>query len=73
VSRLAGHGLRYEGNAYEGPQRLSSNLSGPGMALCECGQYSPVIKNRAQRQAWHRDHKDDIRQGGNGVVWEGVN
>jgi hypothetical protein len=41
------------------------------MALCECGTYSPLIKNRTQRKRWHKDHKDDIRQGGAGVVWAG--
>jgi hypothetical protein len=70
VSRLAGHGLRYEGAAFSMPGQRARNESGPGMALCECGTYSPQIKNRAQRKQWHKDHKDDIRQGGTGKVWE---
>lgn len=72
MSRLSGHGLRYEGAAYSMPRALARDASGPGMALCECGTYSPLIKNRSQRQQWHKDHKDDIRNGGTGVVWEGV-
>ena len=74
MSRLVGHGLRHEGAAFVGTVSLirSDDFSGPGIALCECGARSPWIKNRAQRQRWHRDHKDDIRQGGTGVVWQGV-
>jgi hypothetical protein len=72
MSRLSGHGLRHEGAAFIGAGIRSRDFAGPGMALCECGRYSPVIKNRAQRKQWHKDHKDDIRAGGNGVVWEGV-
>lgn len=70
-TRLVGHGLRYEGSAFEREGLRARDFSGPGMALCECGTYSPLIKNRAQRQQWHKDHKDDIRAGGDGVVWEG--
>jgi hypothetical protein len=72
VSRLSGHGLRHEGAAYSEPRVRSNDQSGPGMALCECGTYSPVIKNRARRKQWHADHKDDIRAGGDGIVWTGV-
>lgn len=70
MTRLAGHSLRYEGAAFMGPKMRARDASGPGMALCECGTYSPLIKNRAQRKQWHKDHKDDIRNGGNGIVWE---
>lgn len=72
MARLSGHGLAYEGNAYTSPGVWSRELAGPGMGLCECGTYSPVIKNRARRKAWHRDHKADIAAGGTGIVWEGV-
>lgn len=61
MTRLAGHGLRYEGSAYSRAGVRSENCNGPGMALCECGDYSPVLKNRAQRQRWHSAHRDEIR------------
>lgn len=78
ATRLTGHGLAHEGWAYtsRGPRRGSGtrapveNAAGPGMALCECGTFSPMLPNRARRKAWHADHKDDIRAGGTGVVWE---
>jgi hypothetical protein len=69
ANRLAGHGLVAEGAAFASVGVRSYWGSDPGMALCECGTYSPRIKNRAQRKQWHRDHKDDIRAGGDGVVW----
>lgn len=72
MSRLSGHGLRHEGAAFLAPKLRARDQAGPGMALCECGTYSPIIKNRAQRKQWHKDHKDDIRSGGTGVVWEGL-
>lgn len=70
TNRLAGHGLVAEGAAfaYVGVRSYWGNV--PGMALCSCGRYSPRIKNRAQRKAWHRDHKNDIRAGGDGHVWK---
>ena len=72
MNRLEGHGLQGEGAAFSAPGVRVWHGNGPGMALCECGAYSPVIKSRAQRKQWHRDHKDDIRHGGDGIVWQGV-
>lgn len=71
MSRQVGHGLRYEGAAFIGTAIRAQWEAGPGMALCECNTYSPVIKNRAQRKQWHRDHKADIASGGDGNVWGG--
>lgn len=73
-TRLVGHGLRYEGAAFQryanGVDNLMREQSGPGYAKCECGALSPWLSNRSQRKTWHKDHKDDLRQGGTGVVWE---
>lgn len=32
---------------------------------------SPLLAGTRARKLWHRDHKDDIREGGDGVVWTG--
>lgn len=61
--RIAGHALRYEGWAFLAPKQRADdvNATGPGMALCECGTYSPILRNKRQRQLWHRDvHKPAV-------------
>lgn len=69
TNRLAGHELRNEGRVYISGEGYRSRVDGRGR--CSCGvKSSRLLPNAAQRKQWHRDHKDDIRQGGTGVVWE---
>ena len=68
-TRLAGHGLRYEGRVGMGGMILP-NPNGYGRASCSCGMDSPLLRSTARRKAWHRDHKTDIRSGGDGRVWQ---
>jgi hypothetical protein len=65
-TRIAGHALWSQGGAVEG--RNVSVKPREGRAECECGMQSPVLANSSRRRAWHRAHKDDINQGGDGVV-----
>ena len=67
-NRLAGHELPNEGRIRDAAGWLSN---GPGRARCSCGMRSPKLSNTSKRKTWHRDHKDDLRAGGNGLVWEG--
>jgi hypothetical protein len=70
TNRLAGHELPNEGRLdMSGPTR---NINGPGRTSCSCGEKSPKLLNTSQRKQWHRDHKDGIRRGGDGKVWQGV-
>jgi hypothetical protein len=69
-NRLAGHGLRHEGKTRDVFGSWASNAAGPGR--CSCGMWSPNLPNTAKRKQWHRDHKADLRAGGDGRVWEGV-
>jgi hypothetical protein len=69
ANRLAGHTLPNEGRL---PGWPPSTQNGTGKARCSCGSESPELPSTTQRQAWFRDHKDDIRAGGNGTVWTGV-
>lgn len=68
-NRLAGHELPNEGRTRE-PN--GSPVNGRGRIRCSCGMRSPALPSTSQRRAWHRDHKEDIRAGGDGVVWTGV-
>lgn len=61
-TRLPGHGLVAEGAAFVRAGVRAYRSNDPGMALCECGTYSPPLPNRSQRQRWHRQHKDEIRE-----------
>ena len=67
-TRLTGHGLWHEGRIWTG-LRYSSCATGVGR--CECGAQSPPLANATKRKQWHRDHKNDIRAGGDGIVWQG--
>jgi hypothetical protein len=66
-NRVAGHSLRHEGRVGADPYRPTN---GEGKCRCECGAWSPTLPSTAKRQQWHRDHKDDIRAGGSGAVWQ---
>lgn len=68
-NRLAGHTLPNEGRVRDAAGWLGN---GPGRARCSCGERSPNLSSTAARKLWHRDHKDDIRNGGDGRVWRGV-
>lgn len=58
---LVGHTLPLEGRVQLGG-RLIGNGGGEGRAVCSCGAYSPLLPSTTQRRAWHRGHKDEIRQ-----------
>lgn len=68
ANRLSGHTLPHEGRVIDGV----TMSSGPGVSVCTCRTPSPYLPNASRRKAWFRDHKDDIRAGGNGIVWTGV-
>lgn len=53
--------MRQEGAAWVMRGVPARYASGPGMGLCECGEYSPLLPNRAARKRWHREHKDQVR------------
>lgn len=69
-TRLPGHELWDRGSAIEGGNSYYEPRLGTGK--CSCGKRSPQLTSKAQRKAWHRDHKADLIAGGDGVVWEGV-
>lgn len=58
-TRLVRHGMRHRGLVWNGTTYVSRV---EGIGLCECGETSPVLKNAAQRKAWHRAHKDEKRK-----------
>jgi len=66
-TRLPGHALWSEGWPVETDPRSNAgwrplnHRSGPGRALCECGEMSPVLGSANERKRWHRDtHKPAI-------------
>jgi hypothetical protein len=80
-TRLAGHGLRREGKPYcaagckdcpflsavgdyDGHGVVSNN--GHGHGLCACGQSSKHLQSNADRKRWHVQHKEEVRERGNG-------
>ncbi len=65
--RLIGHSLWGKGRPIEAS--TGKAWVRRGHARCECTQLSPMLTGDARRKQWHRDHKDDIRAGGDGVVW----
>jgi hypothetical protein len=52
---LAGHILQ-GGGMVPGATRQGS----AGRAVCECGAASEVLRTRAARLAWHREHKGAV-------------
>jgi hypothetical protein len=68
-TRLPDHELWSEGHAIE--SRNQPRRPREGRGECSCGELSPVLPSTAQRKQWHRDHKHDLANGGNGVVWRG--
>jgi len=69
-NRLVGHELWSEGKAIESRDRYYDVREGRGK--CSCGALSPVLPSKTKRKQWHRDHKADLRAGGDGNVWTGV-
>lgn len=65
-TRLAGHELPNEGRLYAGGGWYQAGVE--GSATCSCGAKSKKLPNASQRKKWHRAHKDDIRNGGDGEV-----
>lgn len=74
--RLAGHGLRDRGAAYTAPDcRGCAVTHGPGESRraiywpreghgsCRCGALSWHLDTNAERQEWHRQHKETIAAG----------
>ena len=66
-TRLAGHGLRSEGDAYEpGGEEQDAWIkvwgSWTGVGVCSCGETSPVLASNGQRKRWHAEHKQAVRE-----------
>lgn len=62
---LRGHGLFYEGAAFDdrGHRVRSQGTGGTGHGLCQCGAKSDTLTSGGQRRDWHRQHKTDIVEG----------
>jgi hypothetical protein len=76
TTNLSGHALRSEGSPYMrggegGWVRASYLTSGPGVALCECHETSPVLESNNARKAWHGRHKDAVRGAFDGAPGHG--
>lgn len=78
-TNLRGHALRSEGKPYKRDDegrwvRVSFGQftgSGPGVALCECGETSLVLESNAARRRWHARHKDAVRGAFDGAPGHG--
>lgn len=64
--RIAGHALLREGLPYDDQGRYPLSSQGEkqqqGRAKCSCGALSPNLPSGAQRKAWHREHKAEVRE-----------
>ena len=63
-ARVKGHGLarRDERFIEIGNTIMRLQACAPaGRAKCECGELSPVLWSAAERKAWHREHKANVR------------
>src|SRR5690242_9972593 len=58
-----GHALRNDGGPYrrQNGKWVIWSKDRVGNGLCYCGQASPVVKTRAARKAWHKDHTAIVR------------
>jgi hypothetical protein len=74
-TRLTGHALQHEGKPYGAGHLVKWRRvygSSTGVALCECGQTSPVLESDAARKRWHRDvHKPAVRGAPGGAPGHG--
>jgi hypothetical protein len=74
-TRLSGHGLNSEGAAYERGGYTGNAWvparSWTGVALCECGETSPVLESNGARKRWHAQHKDAVRGAFDGAPGHG--
>lgn len=68
---LLGHTLWAEGKGYGAYPCVSCSpamaydrigTGGPGHARCSCGAVSPHLDSGTKRKAWHRAHKQQIRE-----------
>lgn len=65
-ARLSGHELVNEGAPHDSKGRrfgiYGYSTAGEGRGKCSCGKLSPVLNSGNQRKAWHREHKEEIRE-----------
>ena len=64
---LKGHALRSEGKPYargsDEQEPWIRTGAWSGVALCECGETSPVLTTDGARRRWHAGHKEEMRNG----------
>ena len=56
------HNLKADGAPFKAdgtPVWDDKSTRGTGHAKCSCGDLSPVLGSRAERQRWHKEHKAD--------------
>lgn len=66
--RVSGHGLQHEGRpvmsrdccGVPSSHQKRNTYDQHGHALCACGAMSEHMLTTAERQRWHRAHKDEI-------------
>lgn len=56
--RVKGHGLRYEGAAFDEHGKYVGRGLREGRGKCSCGEFSPVLYSDSARKRWHREHKE---------------
>ena len=63
-TRLPGHELYSEGAPFDAKGRRVGwmGTSGVGRGKCSCGAMSLELTSANKRKAWHRAHKDEIRE-----------
>lgn len=65
-TRLSGHELYREGAPYDDRGRpiniFWGGTAGAGRGKCSCGELSPGLSSATKRKAWHRAHKQEIRE-----------
>lgn len=65
MSRLAGHELYSEGAPYDSDGKFVNTnwggTAGVGRGKCSCGEMSPELPSGTKRKAWHRAHKEEMR------------
>jgi hypothetical protein len=54
--RIKGHGLHPE----FGRRKVGETIDSRGIAICQCGMFSPTLPNQAARREWHRQHLLEI-------------
>lgn len=54
--RVKGHNLHPE----FGRRTAGETIDSKGVAICQCGTFSPSLPNQAARREWHRQHLLDL-------------